>query len=218
MQALTFVHDRSMVLPPMNNDHSAPAGTSPGRLVRPMKRSLVLVLPLLLAVLLAAGCSSSSPSRATSGGPSASATATTSALPTSCPTEASNFAKTKFVTHAALGFGAFHRYIYKPYRAGTFRSGAHGRITAFVKAGLAALFIKREIRLAGEAAQNSPALCRRILTPLRTVSETVQTAVSNLKHGDTSGVGAIESAVSQVESRSGSQGASITENANPSLS
>jgi hypothetical protein len=187
-----------------------------------MKRLLVLTVPLMLVILLAAGCSNSSsqgsPGGTAAGGPTASATASTSAGPTSCPTEASGFAKTKFVTHAALGFGAFHRYIYKPYRAGTFRSGAHGRITAFVKAGLAALFIKREIRLAGEAAQNSPALCRRILTPLRTVSETVQAAVSNLKHGDTSGVGAIESAVSQVESRSSSQGASITENANPALS
>ena len=61
-------------------------------------------------------------------------------------------------------------------------------------------------------------MCKAILSPLRTVSETVQTAVSNLKQGDTSGVGAIESAISQVESRSSSQGASITENQNAPLS
>jgi hypothetical protein len=181
-----------------------------------VKRLLVLVVPLALVMFLAAGCSKSSPVGAT--GPSASATASTSAVPTSCPSEATGFAKTKFVSHAALGFGAFHRYIYKPYRAGKFRSGAHGRISAFVKAGLAALFIKREVRLAGDAAQNSPALCKLILSPLRTVSETVQAAVSKLKQGDVSGIGAIESAISQVESRASSQGAGITENNNAPLS
>jgi hypothetical protein len=183
-----------------------------------MKRLLVLVLSLTLTMLLAAGCSKSSSVNGTGSSPPASSVASASAVPTSCPSQATGFAKTKFVTHAALGFGAFHRYIYKPYRAGTFRSGAHGRITAFVKAGLAALFIKREVRLAGEAAQNSPALCKLILTPLRTVSESVQAAVSKLRQGDASGVGSIQNAISQVESRSSGQGATITENENAPLS
>ena len=183
------------------------------------KRVLVLVVSLTMVVFLAAGCKSSSTAAAGSGASvSTSSVASASAVPTSCPTSASGFAKTKFVTHAALGFGAFHRYIYKPYRAGTFKSGAHGRITGFIKAGLAALFIKREVRLAAQAAQNSPALCKVILAPLRTVSETVQDAVSKLKQGDTSGVGAVEGAISQVESKSSSQGSSITENANAPLS
>jgi hypothetical protein len=30
-----------------------------------------------------------------------------------------NFDKTKFVLHAGLGFGAFHHFIYAPYKAGT---------------------------------------------------------------------------------------------------
>jgi hypothetical protein len=180
------------------------------------KRSLVLVVSLALVVVLAAGCKSSSTAAAGSG-VSATSVASASVAPTSCPSEASGFAKTEFVAHAALGFGSFHRYIYKPYRAGTFRSGAHGRLTAFVKAALAALFIKREVRLAFAAAQNSPALCKLIVSPLRTVSETVQTAVSKLKQGDASGVGAIDSAISQVESQSSSQGTNIVENANAPL-
>ena len=135
------------------------------------KRLLVLVISLTLVMFLAAGCKSSS-TTAAGGGVPATSTASASAAPTACPSEASGFAKTKFVAHAALGFGAFHRYIYKPYRAGTFRSGAHGRLVAFIKAGLAALFIKREIRLAFAAAQNSPALCKLVVSPMRTVSET----------------------------------------------
>src|SRR5581483_5289421 len=169
------------------------------------KRLLVLVVSLTVVVFLASGCKSSSTTAA--GGASATSIASASAAPAACPSEASGFAKTKFLAHAALGFGAFHRYIYKPYRAGTFRSGAHGRLAAFIKAGLAALFVKREIRLAFAAAQNSPALCKLVVSPMRTVSETVQAAVSKLKHGDASGVGSVESAISQVKSQASSQGA-----------
>ena len=179
-----------------------------------MKRLAVLVLSLTLVVFLAAGCKSS----ATSSSPASTTTSSSTAVAAaSCPAQASDFAKTKFTAHAALGFGAFHRYIYKPYKAGTFKSGAHGRITAFVKAGLAALFIKREIRLAGVAAQNSPALCKVVLTPLRTVSETVEAAVTKLKGGDASGINDVENAISQTESGASNQGAAITENQNPSI-
>jgi hypothetical protein len=179
-----------------------------------MKRLVALVAALALVVFLAAGCKSS----ATGAASSSPSGATATAVATSCPTEASGFAKTKFVTHAALGFGAFHRYIYKPYKAGTFRSGAHGRLGAFIKAGLAALFIKREIRLAGLAAQKSPALCKVVLSPLRTVSETIQAAVSKLKGGDTSGINDVQGAITQVKSGATSQGATITEDPNAPLS
>jgi hypothetical protein len=181
------------------------------------KRLLGLVISLTLVAFLAAGCKSSS-TTAAAGGVSATSAASVSAGPASCPSEASGFAKTKFLAHSALGFGAFHRYIYKPFRAGTFRKGAHGRVAAFVKAGLAALFVKREIRLAFAAAQNSPALCKIVVSPMRKVSESVQAAVSKLKHGDASGVGSIESAISQVESQASSQGSNIVENANAPLS
>src|SRR5450756_2516705 len=187
------------------------------------KRLLILVLSLSLVMFLAVGCKSSGTSAAggSTTATSAPASGTSAANPTvaatACPTEASGFAKTKFIAHAALGFGAFHRYIYKPYRAGTFRSGAHGRLVAFIKAGLAAVFIKREIRLAGAAAQNSPALCKLILSPLRTVSETVQAGVDKLKGGDASGISAIQNGISQAESGAASQGASIAENLNAPL-
>jgi hypothetical protein len=176
-----------------------------------MRRLLALLVSLTLVMFLAAGCKSST------GASGNSSAAAPSGAVTSCPTEASGFAKTKFVAHAALGFGAFHRYIYKPYRAGTFKSGAHGRLRAFIKATLAALFIKREIRLAGLAAQKSPTLCKLIVSPLRTVSETVQAAVSKLKDGDASGIGAVQNAISQVKSHASSQGAGITDNQNAPL-
>jgi len=58
------------------------------------------------------------------------------------------FAKTKFVLHAGLAFGAFHRYILKPYRAGSFRKNAPGRTKALAKAGAAALFAYHELKVA----------------------------------------------------------------------
>lgn len=172
-----------------------------------MTRRLALLAVLLVLAAAAAGCGSKTITQTGANG-----ALTTKTVPNV------HFAKTKFVLHLGLAFGAFHRYIYKPYQAGTFRSGAHGRLTAFIKAALAALFIKREIRLAGVAAQNSPALCKIVLSPLRTVSETVQAAVTKLKGGDASGIGPVQNAISQVESGASSQGAGITEDQNAPLS
>ncbi len=63
-----------------------------------------------------------------------------------------HFAKTKFVLHMGLAFGAFHRYIYKPLKAGAFKSGAPGRVKALVKAGAAALFAVHELKVAHQDA------------------------------------------------------------------
>src|SRR4051794_37286198 len=59
-----------------------------------------------------------------------------------------HFAKTKFLLHSALAFGAFHRYIYKPLRAHGFSSGAPKRKRTIFKAGLAAVFIVHELKQA----------------------------------------------------------------------
>ena len=55
------------------------------------------------------------------------------------------------------------------------------------------------------------------MTPLRTVSETVQAAVTKLKGGDASGISSVQNAVSQAESGASSQGAGITEDQNAPL-
>ena len=180
-----------------------------------MRRLLLVLLSLVLA-LGVSSCSKSSSTTAQSAGAATSTGATASgtgsaAAAGACPSSASGFAKTKFLAHAGLAFGAFHRYIYKPMRAGTFKSGASGRIRAFLKAAAAALFVKREVRLAYEAAQKSPALCKTVVAPMKKVEALVQGAVSKLKGGDLSGVNAVQSAVSLVESKSGTQGDSIKE-------
>lgn len=200
---------------------------------RPLAASLVLA-----AMVLAGGCggatrTSTSPaavpttsSGATTGttgatGPTdGSSTSSTSADPNApidatCPTaNTTAFAKTKFVAHAGLAFGAFHRYIYKPYQAGSFKSGQSGRVVAFVKAGASALFIKREIRLASEDVKANPSLCKAIAAPLAQVGNSISGAVDRLKNGDASGITAAQSAVTGVESRSTGSGTPIAEDPN----
>ncbi len=184
----------------------------------------IVVLLLIPVVVLVGGCKSSSSSAPSSGtdqsipaDPTGTA-ADAQAEDTTCPTSNTTaFAKTKFVAHTGLAFGAFHRWLYKPMKAGTFKKGAKGRVTAFVKGGLAALFIKREVRLALADAKANPTLCKTISAPLGKLGDTVQSAFDKLKSGDSSGVDGLNSLISQTESSSKGQGVEITENENGDL-
>ena len=193
-------------------------------MTRAVRILIVLLLPVLVVV---AGCGGSAPAASTAASSSADAipadptgnAADAASIDESCPTSnTTSFAKTKFVLHTGLAFGAFHRYLYKPYQAGTFKSGANGRITAFIKGGLAALFIKREIRLASEDVKANPTLCKAIAAPLGKLGDTVQAAFDKLKSGDASGVTDANTAISGVEGTSKKDGVDITENDNPDLS
>jgi hypothetical protein len=62
------------------------------------------------------------------------------------------FAKTKFVIHGGLAYGAFHRYVYKPYKAGSFKKGAPKRKRSIAKAAVAGAFTLNELRLMRNAA------------------------------------------------------------------
>jgi len=68
------------------------------------------------------------------------------------------FAKAKFVIHSALAFGAFKRYVYDPFKAGKFKSGANGRVAAIAKAVAATAFTANELRLARKAALSDDTL------------------------------------------------------------
>ena len=184
----------------------------------------IVVLLLIPVVVLVGGCKSSSSNATGSADQSipsdpAGTAADAQAEDTACP--ASNttaFAKTKFVAHTGLAFGTFHRWIYKPAKAGTFAKGAKGRITAFVKGGLAALFIKREVRLALADAKANPTLCKTISAPLGKLGDTVQSAFDKLKSGDSSGVDGLNTLIGQTENSSKGQGVQITEDENADLS
>jgi hypothetical protein len=121
------------------------------------------------------------------------------------------------VLHTGLAFGAFHRYLYKPFRAGAFQKGAHGRIVAFAKAGASALFIKREIRLASEDVKANPSLCKLVAAPMQDIGDKISDAVSSLKSGDVSGITGIEQTVQSIEGKAASTGNTIQEDENAPL-
>jgi hypothetical protein len=187
-----------------------------------------VLLALLLPLVLVAGCGGARHNTPPPPAPGADATAIppdpsetpadAQPINASCPTSNTTaFAKTKFLAHTGLAFGAFHRYLYKPYQAGTFKKGANGRVKSFVKGGLAALFIKREIRLASQDVKANPTLCKAIAQPLAAIGDNVQAAVDKLKTGDASGINQVNSQVSSVEGSSAKHGDPITENNNPNI-
>jgi len=170
---------------------------------------LLAALLVLLALAFASGCGSKSSSSAGgSGGPG-------SALAPATPHI--HFAKTKFLIHAGLAFGAFHRYLYKPLREGDFSRPLQHKL-ALVKAAAAVAFIVHELRIAREDAQAS-AVLRRLFSPLGALAGSVGALAAGLKagHPDGTAVSSANGAIGSIESLASSAGARVTEHA-PTLS
>jgi len=201
------------------------------------RRTPPIVAVLLTVSLLLTGCggksstatgrsgggssqsqASAAPQGQASSAPQGQASTGTAAAGTQCPSSnTKNFAKTRFVLHTGEAFGAFHRYLYKPYKAGSFHKGTPGRLKAFVKAGAAALFIKRQVRLATEDVKANPTLCKAVAAPLAKVGDTINGAVTKLKGGDASGITDANTSIDGIKSSSASNGVTVKENPNPSL-
>src|SRR5512135_2757309 len=128
-----------------------------GALVR-VRYRLVAVFAVLAVALGGAACGSSKKS---SSPPPAAPTAAPSVSDAACAsTDRKTFAKARFVANAGLAAGAFHRYIYKPLKAGGFKQGADKRKRTFAKAAVAAVFVANRLNAAKENARGDPTLCR----------------------------------------------------------
>lgn len=164
-------------------------------------RALALLSVMAVVALALTGCgasSSSSTARAGAGG----ATTTSGHV---------NFAKTKFVLHAGLAFGAFHRYIYKPYRAGDFRHPTFHKL-AVIKAALAAGFVYHELKLALHDAQSSPTLSK-LVAPITALDNRLHGLGGALRGGDTGQLSSDNGSIGQVEGQSAHAGQPIQEQA-----
>ena len=111
-----------------------------------------------------------------------------------------------------LAFGVFHRYIYKPFKAGAFASGSPGRLKAAVKAGVAALFVWHELKLACKDANNSSIL-RPLLAPLNLVVTQFDALATKLKNGgvNPADLTGAASAVTSLGGQSSKAGLPITD-------
>jgi uncharacterized protein YceK len=154
----------------------------------------LLSVMLVVFALALAGCGSSSSGSSSSTG---SSSATTSNAQSSDP---AHLAAVKFVAHAGLAFGAFHRYIYKPLLAGEFKGLLRHKL-AVAKATAAAVFIAHEIKLATAAAKSSATLAR-LVKPMTVLGAGFSAALLKLKAGKFS-LGEIESANIAIASISG---------------
>ncbi len=190
-----------------------------------VRGSKLVVLTVVLGALVLVGCGKST---ATSAGSSAGVTSsipaagaaggagTSGSGPTTsageCPTSnTKSFAKSKFVLHVGLAAGTFHRYLYKPFKAGTFHKGASGRISGLVKGGATALFDEHEIRQAITDVKANPTLCKVLIAPLSEVADKFTAMKSKLTSGDTTSLDTVNSSLSSISSTSAKDGAPITE-------
>jgi hypothetical protein len=127
--------------------------------------------------------------------------------------------KTKFLLHSGLAFGAFHHFIYKPYKAGNLTGGGFLKHKlALAKAGLAGLFAYHEVKLALVDAQSSP-LLSRLVSPLTALAAKLQSLGTGLKGGsvDTSGIESANTQAAVTSSAASAAGQPITD-ATPSAS
>lgn len=144
-------------------------------LVHRLAHPLAIVALVLVVAVGAAACGGSSSSSSTSTPASGTNAAATQPK--------IRFAKTKFLLHTGLAFGAFHRYIYKPLRDHTLQGAGKGRKAVIVaKAGAAGLFAYHELKIAGKDAHADPRLSK-LVAPLDALAARLQSVGTSLKQG-----------------------------------
>ena len=164
---------------------------------------LAALLCVLGAFSLAVvGCGSSSSS--SNGTASASATTTSGSSSISHP-------KAKFVLHAGLAFGAFHRWIYKPLKAGDLAHPLSHKFT-IVKAALAAGFVVHELKLALTDAQADPTLSK-FAAPITAIQNKLSGAGGAIRSGnvDASQFDSANGLIDSVRSQAAAAGNPIAE-------
>jgi hypothetical protein len=152
-----------------------------------MKRVVALILGLMILLGGATACGSSSSSTqaaAPAGQPTSSAgTQTSSPSAASCASAGTRkIPKTRLVADLALTYGAFHRYLYKPYKAGAFHKGASGRTKAIIKAGLATAVILKLLSNAKKNAEADPTLCK-FVPSMDTIKASLSTLANKIRSG-----------------------------------
>jgi len=169
-------------------------------------RVTLLAILSVLAVAVA-GCGSSKSSASSAAAP-ASATATAATTGTTSTTK---LAKTKFVLHTGLAFGAFHRWIYKPAKAGDLTHPLQHKLTT-VKAALAAAFVYHELKLALADAQADPTLSK-LVAPITDLQNKLHDLAGSVKSGGASpsDVAGLDSTISSIKSQASAAGQPITE-------
>ncbi|MFG2962141.1 hypothetical protein ACGFZS_02545 [Streptomyces sp. NPDC048288] len=169
-----------------------------------------LVVALTLCCALVAGvtaCAGSTRSKSIDNAAVAAAVADTPSPSTSA--EKQKFAKTRFVANASLAAGATYQWIVKPWKAGKFKKGAHGRTFALIKAGAAGAFAYNRLKAAKKNAQGDPLLAKAI-APLSAGIDALKDLPSKLRKGDGDAASSFNDIINQVKEAGQSAGATVT--------
>ena len=171
-----------------------------------MRYAITVVAVFGVLLLAVAGCGSSSASSSSSTAAPATATGTANGA-----TGTIKLAKTKFVLHAGLAFGAFHRWIWKPAKSGELRHPFSHPLTA-AKAALAATFVYHELKLALADAQSDPTLSK-LVAPITALQNRIHGLSGSVKSSgaNPSDATGLDSAVSSIKGQAASAGQPITE-------
>jgi hypothetical protein len=182
-----------------------------------LRGKLLLPLPLLLALALlftsAAACGSKTST--TSSGSSSSTTSSSGssqtgsspsggATPTSCASVGSKkIPKTRVLADLGISAGAFHRYIYKPIKSGSFTGATKTKkVVTLVKGAVAAGAIAHFLGNAIDNARSDATLCKYV--PNMTQIKTKLTAMgSQLRGGNTSQVDSTNSSFTDLQKQTG---------------
>jgi uncharacterized protein YceK len=175
-----------------------------------MLRKYLVVVLLMVGLVAGAGCSSKSTSTTSVPGQGAAVSSTTQ-----CPTSnTKSFAKTRFVADLGISFGVFHRYIWKPYKAGSFNKGAPKRIRTIIKGGVAGLFALNRLNAARNLVSHSPLLCKTLKQPLDALAAKLSGLTGKAKTGSisSSDIEDTQNSITDLRGKASQQGVSITDN------
>jgi hypothetical protein len=145
----------------------------------------------------------------------ASAEITKSPRATPAAVSQTSFAKTKFVIHAALAFGAFKHFIYDPWKAGDFHKLFSHKI-ALAKAALAAVFCYHEVKLAAGYVKDSK-LLSALFSPVTALASKLGALKSQLAGGNYSALNGIQNDIGSISGEASQKGQTIGSTV-PSLS
>jgi hypothetical protein len=120
-----------------------------------------------------------------------------------------NLAKTKFLIHAGLAFGAFDHFIYRPFTSGGF-GGPQSRKLAVTQAAPATLFIHSDLMLAAADVKSSRDL-QGLFAPLTAVANAILPLRTQFLRGryNPADINSIHASLARVKSSSAAAGAPI---------
>ncbi len=136
-------------------------------------------------------------------------TTTTNAAGQTVVTCHESFAKTKLLLHLGLAFTTFDRYIYKPYKAGAFKSGASGRVKALLKAGASALVVYHELKLADQDARCGGPTLSKLAAPVSSAASGFATLKGALSGGNLGAIASSSSLLGTLTTAAKSNGVSV---------